>query len=551
MEKAPDESCLFVMFGATGDLMRRKLLPALFQLAEDGLLPARYQILGVAREPGMDDARFRRWVRQALADAGLAHGKGPRRWCEDCLHFDTVGDGSAADYQALAARIALIEATHALSGNRLLYMALPPQAFPGTIAALARAGLAHSRGWTRLVIEKPFGHDLASARRLNALVHRHFGETQVYRIDHYLGKETVQNLLAFRFGNALFESAWNREHIKSVQITVAEALGIGHRAAYYERAGALRDIVQNHMTQLLTLTAMEVPAAFDAESIRHEKVKVLRSVLPIGRDAVVFGQYAAQRIPSEDAARHIPPGDAAPPILSGGAAHSIPSGNAPCTADAARRNDADETAPPRRSRSKSGAADAAPAARLLAYREEPGVAADSTAETYVALRLAIENWRWQGVPFYLRTGKRLARRMTQIVIEFRGPPVALFRGIDCSPPHTNRLAINLQPDEGFTLSFEVKSPGNSYALQTRHMQFRYAEAFGASLSAGYETLLLDVLEGDQTLFVHADETEASWRLFTPLLRRHAVREPYAAGSWGPAAADRLIAVAGGAWNNEP
>ncbi|MBA3997928.1 MAG: glucose-6-phosphate dehydrogenase [Candidatus Accumulibacter sp.] len=551
MEKAPDESCLFVMFGATGDLMRRKLLPALFQLAEDGLLPARYQILGVAREPGMDDARFRRWVRQALADAGLAHGKGPRRWCEDCLHFDTVGDGGAADYQALAARIALIEATHALSGNRLLYMALPPQAFPGTIAALARAGLAHSQGWTRLVIEKPFGHDLASARRLNALVHRHFGEAQVYRIDHYLGKETVQNLLAFRFGNALFESAWNREHIKSVQITVAEALGIGHRAAYYERAGALRDIVQNHITQLLTLTAMEVPAAFDAESIRHEKVKVLRSVLPIGRDAVVFGQYAAQRIPSEDAARHIPPGDAAPPILSDSAARPIPSGNAPCTADTARRSNADETAPPRRSRSKSGAADAAPAARLLAYREEPGVAADSTAETYVALRLSIENWRWQGVPFYLRTGKRLARRMTQIVIEFRGPPVALFRGIDCSPPHTNRLAINLQPDEGFTLSFEVKSPGNSYALQTRHMQFRYAEAFGASLSAGYETLLLDVLEGDQTLFVHADETEASWRLFTPLLRRHAVREPYAAGSWGPAAADRLIAVAGGAWNNEP
>lgn len=551
MEKAPDESCLFVMFGATGDLMRRKLLPALFQLAEDGLLPARYQILGVAREPGMDDARFRRWVRQALADAGLAHGKAPRRWCEDCLHFDTVGDGSAADYQALAARIALIEATHALSGNRLLYMALPPQAFPDTIAALAKAGLARSQGWTRLVIEKPFGHDLASARRLNALVHRHFGEAQVYRIDHYLGKETVQNLLAFRFGNALFESAWNREHIKSVQITVAEALGIGHRAAYYERAGALRDIVQNHMTQLLTLTAMEVPAAFDAESIRHEKVKVLRSVLPIGRDAVVFGQYAAQRIPSEDAARHIPPGDAAPPILSGGAARPIPSVNAPRTADAARRNDADKTAPPRRSRSKTGAAAAAPAARLLAYREEPGVAADSTAETYVALRLDIENWRWQGVPFYLRTGKRLARRMTQIVIEFRGPPVALFRGIDCSPPHTNRLAINLQPDEGFTLSFEVKSPGNSYALQTRHMQFRYAEAFGASLAAGYETLLLDVLEGDQTLFVHADETEAAWRLFTPLLRRHAVREPYAAGSWGPAAADRLIAVAGGAWNNEP
>lgn len=490
MEKVPDENCLFVMFGATGDLMRRKLLPALFQLAEDGLLPPRYQILGVARELQMDDPGFRLWVSQALADAGLARGQAPQRWCNGCLHFHSIADGGAADYRELAARIARIEAEHELPGNRVLYMALPPQVFSATIAALAKAGLAHGKGWTRLVIEKPFGHDLASARRLNELVHRHFDETQVYRIDHYLGKETVQNLLAFRFGNALFESAWNREHIKSVQITVAEALGVERRAAYYEHAGALRDIVQNHLTQLLTLTAMEVPANFDAESIRHEKIKVLRSVLPIERSAVVFGQYARQEIA---------PGQQSEP--------------------------------------------------LPGYRSEPGVAPDSTVETYVALRLGIENWRWQGVPFFLRTGKRLAQRLTQIVIEFRGPPVALFRSLDCCLPHTNQLAINLQPDEGFTLSFDVKSPGNSYTLQTRHMQFRYAEAFGTELSAGYETLLLDVLQGDQTLFVHADETEASWRLYNPLLRRHALREPYPAGSWGPAAADRLIAASGGAWSN--
>lgn len=487
---SPADSCLFVMFGATGDLMRRKLLPALFQLAADGLLPASYQILGVARDPDMDDASFRRWVRQGLLEAGLLRSEEQQGWCEQRLHFQGIADSSLACYRMLAGRIAELEATSQLPGNRVLYMALPPQVFAATIASLAKAGLVKSPGWTRLVIEKPFGHDLASARRLNLLVHRHFAETEVYRIDHYLGKETVQNLLTFRFGNALFESAWNREHIKSVQITVAEALGVERRAAYYEASGALRDIVQNHLTQLLSLTAMEVPSSFDAESIRYEKIKVLRSVLPIKANAVVFGQYT-------------------------GNPHGAPD-----------------------------------APSLRGYRDEPGIAPESTVETYVALRLGIENWRWQGVPFYLRTGKRLARRLTQIVIEFRGPPVALFRSVDCCPPHTNRLTINLQPDEGFTLSFEVKSPGDSYTLHTRHMQFRYAEAFGVSLSAGYETLLLDVVQGDQTLFVHADEAEAAWRLYTPLLHRHAQREPYASGSWGPPAADRLIAVAGGAWNNE-
>jgi len=485
--KAAVEDCLFVIFGATGDLMRRKLVPALFQLAAGELLPPHYQVLGVAREAPMDDARFRDWAGQALADAGLADAARRRRWCEARLHYQGLTDAEADDFRALAARIADLERRHELPGNRVLYMALPPAVFASTLAALAHAGLASGRGWTRLLIEKPFGHDLASARRLNEQVHRHFDEAQVYRVDHYLGKETVQNLLAFRFGNALFESAWNREHIKSVQLTVAEALGVEGRAAYYETAGALRDIVQNHLTQLLTLTAMEVPAAFDADSIRHEKIKVLRSVQPIAADAAVFGQYAA-----------------------------------------GRQDDR----------------------RLPGYREEAGVAADSVVDTFVALRLAIENWRWQGVPFYLRTGKRLARRATQIVIEFRGPPIALFRSIDCRAPQTNRLAIRLQPDEGFDLSFEVKSPGDRYALETRHMEFRYAEAFGTTLSAGYETLLLDVLEGDQTLFVHADETEAAWHLYAPLLRRKAPPDPYPAGSWGPAAAERLLAADGATWSND-
>jgi glucose-6-phosphate 1-dehydrogenase len=482
-------SCVFVIFGGTGDLMRRKLLPALFYLAHNKLLPGKHAILAVARDRTLTEAEFRKWARTALADAGLLAKQGSRNWCDACVHYQAVDSANPADYQALAARIAGIERRRGMQGNRILYLALPPGAFSGTIEALAEAGLHRSKGWTRLVIEKPFGHDLASARRLNALVHRHFDETQVYRIDHYLGKETVQNLLAFRFGNALFESAWNRDHIRSVQITAAEELGIEGRGSYYEQTGALRDIAQNHLTQLLTLTAMEVPAAFEAESIRFEKIKVLRSVAPIRNADVVFGQYAPGRLNGK---------------------------------------------------------------RLRGYRNEPGVAASSAIETFVAMRLQIENWRWQGVPFYLRTGKRLPQRRTQIAIHFRSPPVALFPATEgrasSANARTNALVITLQPDEGFDLSFEVKSPGEHFTLQTQHMEFRYAEAFGA-LSAGYETLLLEVLQGDQTLFVHADETEAAWRLYTPLLRKRSPPHPYPAGSWGPAAADRLIRIPGNAWVN--
>jgi glucose-6-phosphate 1-dehydrogenase len=483
------DSCVFVMLGGTGDLMRRKLLPALFYLANSKLLPRKYAILGVARDPNLTDVQFRRSARSSLADAGLSARLGTRNWCDACLHYQAVDETSAADYQALAVRIASIEHAGGIHGHRVLYLALPPGAFSGTIEALAEAGLNRSKGWTRLVIEKPFGHDLASARRLNALVHKYFDETQVYRIDHYLAKESVQNLLAFRFGNALFESAWNRDHIKSVQITVAEELGIESRAGYYEQTGALRDIVQNHLSQLLTLIAMEVPAAFDADSIRFEKVKVLRSVAPIRNEDVVFGQYTRGKLNNK---------------------------------------------------------------RVPGYRDERGVAANSSTETFVAMRLQIENWRWQGVPFYLRTGKRLPQRVTQIAINFRSPPVALFPSIDSratrTHARTNALVITLQPDEGFDLSFEVKSPGERFTLQTQRMEFRYAEAFG-TLSAGYETLLLDVLQGDQTLFVHADETEAAWRLYTPLLRKHSPPRFYPAGSWGPAAADRLVDRSGNAWVN--
>lgn len=464
--------------------MRRKLLPSLFRLASSGSLPQNCQVLGVARDRTLTDAQFRAWARKAIAEAGLSEKSA--RWCDSCLHYQSVDPASEEDYRALGARIESIEAKRGAgseAANRILYLALPPQAFEGTIASLGKAGLNKSKGWTRLVIEKPFGRDLPSALALNTLVHGYFAESQIYRIDHYLGKETVQNLLAFRFGNALFESAWNRDHVKSVQISVAEQTSIGSRAGYYEHTGALRDMVQNHLTQLLALTAMEVPAAFAADSIRFEKVKALRSVAPIAKDAVVFGQYA---------------------------------------------------------RGMEGRK------KLPGYLDEPGVAADSRTETYVAMRLELQNWRWQGVPFYLRTGKSMPRRSTRIVIDFRKPPVALFRSMDGRGPRRNRLAINLQPEQGFDLSFEVKSAGDRFTLQTERMQYRYPPE-SDSLWDGYETLLLEVLRGDQTLFVHADETEASWRLYGPLLKRRSKPHPYAAGSWGPAAADKLMAVSGGDW----
>jgi glucose-6-phosphate 1-dehydrogenase len=450
---------LFVVLGATGDLMHRKLLPALYRLYTGGLVNEHSLILGAALQTDVDDAAFRARACKTLANASA------EKFFDEHLYYQPMGNAEAVDFQVLTARIAKLEQDHHLPGNRVFYLALPPSAFPSVITRLGAAGLNRSDGWTRLVIEKPFGRDLASAQELNRLAHCYFDESQIYRIDHYLGKETVQNLLVFRFANPLFEAVWNRDRVESVEITVAESLGVEHRGAYYEGAGALRDMVQNHLTQLLTATAMELPPAFNADPIRYEKIKVLQSIAPISPQDVVFGQYTRGTINGQEV-----PG----------------------------------------------------------YREEPGVALDSQSETFVAMGLEIANWRWHGVPFYLQTGKRLPRRVSQIAVKFRHP----LQPLGGRTLHANSLIITLQPDEGFDLQFDVKEPGQPIRLQTQRLHFRYAEAF-APLPDAYDTLLLDVLIGDPTLFVHADWVEASWRLYTPLLNQRPPIHPYPAGTWGP------------------
>ncbi len=473
---------LFVVIGATGDLFSRKLLPAIFSLMVDN--HAKIIVLGVATRH-LDDAAFQTASRSDLATAGIPSDDYDK-WCEECLHFEQISpDG---DYFELAKRIEQVEREHDLSGDRIFYLALPPRVFPVAIQRLGDAGLTRSPGWTRLVIEKPFGRDLESARELNSIVHSNFDESQVFRIDHYLGKETVQNLLVFRFTNPIFEASWNRDRIDRVEITVAESLGVGERGGYYDRAGALRDMIQNHLTQILTLVAMETPVAFEADAIRDEKVKVLRSIREIDPAQVVLGQYQAGRVGDES---------------------------------------------------------------ITAYRDATDVASDSRTPTFAAIRLELENWRWQGVPFYLRTGKAMKERTTQIAVTFRRPPICLFHGrADRCIEHSDVLYLTLQPDEGFSLEIEVKEPGESGRLRTIPLRFSYSEAFG-DIPEAYETLLADVVEGDQTLFVRSDEVEESWRLYTPIVDSPGEPHPYPAGSWGPEAARDLLGSGVANWATGP
>lgn len=465
------EPSLFIAFGATGDLAHRKLLPALWELHRRGLSGG-CAILGVSRDDTMDDAAFRKLAVEAVRAAHPdAEAKEVRAWAAEYLYFEPSSGG----FDALRKRIEQIEQAHSLPERRSFYLALPPAAVPDTVQQLGAAGLNNCGGWTRVVIEKPFGHDLESARALNELLHRCFQESQIYRIDHYLGKETVQNLLVFRFANAMFETLWNRDHIESVQITVAESVGVEQRAGYYEHAGALRDMVQSHLTQLLTLIAMEVPTEMAAGAIRAEKLKALCSIAPITPEHVVLGQYG-------------------PGALDG---HDV-----------------------------SG------------YREEPGVSPTSLTETYAALELHLQSWRWQGVPFFLRTGKRLERRVTEIEVKFRRAPVWMWHGLRQGELHRNTLILRLQPDEGFSLFVDVKAPGEPFRIRRLPLHFEYAEAF-SDVPEAYETLILELLTGDQTLFVHADEVEASWALYTPLLGAGLPVYQYPAGSWGPVEAEAL------------
>lgn len=470
--KARPDPSLFAIFGGTGDLSCRKLLPALARLEHEKHTPERFKVLAIGRSP-MEDEAFRNDARAALEQAGLSAAQVKASISR--IHYQPLGDGKDSDYRALARRLEELGRESGIPPNHTFYMSLPPRAFPATVAGLGAAGLnRNDRGWTRLIVEKPFGKDLASAQELNTLVHEHFQEPQIYRIDHYLGKETVQNLLVFRLANAFIESAWNRDRIDAVQITVSEDLGVGSRAQYYDHSGALRDMVQNHLTQLLTLVAMEPPTSFSARAIRNEKIKVLHSIQPLNAGNVIRGQYTAGTVKG----REVP-----------------------------------------------------------GYLEEQGVSADSQTDTFIAIRMFIDSWRWQGVPFYLRTGKCMPHKTTQIAVRFREAPVSFFQQHGCTQDTHDVLTITLQPNEGFSFYLDIKRPGAPLRLERIPLRFQYDDHFDGEMPDAYQTLLLDVLSGDQTLFVHSEEVEESWRVYAPLIESPPSVRPYAAGSWGPPEAD--------------
>ncbi len=488
--RTPEPNC-FVIFGASGDLTRRKLMPALFRLYVQGLLPSRFSVVGVARRP-LSDEEFRAQMREAVATYGTLREEAAGLWerFAALLRYVPFEFHDEAGYQRLGQVLADEDEHHGTSGNRLFYLATPPDAFPVIALNLGRAGLAHPvpGSWTRIVVEKPFGRDLHSARKLNERLHEFFEEPQIFRIDHYLGKETVQNILVFRFGNAIFEPLWNRRYVDHVEITVAETVGVEGRGAYYDSTGALRDMVQNHMMQLLALTAMEPPATFAADAVRDEKVKVLRSIRPFTPEQVRTEAVRARYVPGLVEGRLVP-----------------------------------------------------------GYRQEEGVAPDSHTPTYVALRLMIDNWRWAGVPFYLRHGKRLPKRVTEIAMVYNRPPLRLFRDHSDSSDRVepNTIILRIQPDEGISLKFAAKAPGPAMDLRSVTMDFLYSASFGITPPDAYERLLLDAMLGDHTLFTRSDEVEVAWSLLEPILeawdRDDEGMAIYEAGTWGPPAADELMA----------
>src|SRR3954447_9673664 len=494
LERVPDPS-IVVLFGATGDLAHRKVIPALYHLWRTSLLPHEFMLVAIGRRPYTDDT-FRAEIHTALEKYSRVLPLDVDAWESfakriEYLQFDF---GDPKGFDTLSAYLDTHDAEHGTRGNRLFYLATQPSQFAEIVGQLGRVGLdheLHEGGWRRVVIEKPFGHDLESAKRLNREVGKVFRESQVYRIDHYLGKETVRNLLVFRFGNGIFEPLWNRRYVDHVQITVAESIGIENRGAFYEQTGASRDVLQNHLLQLLSLVAMEPPATFEADALRDEKVKVLRAIgtrhADPGKD-VVRGQYG----PGWVSAQPVP-----------------------------------------------------------AYRQEDDVDRHSETETFVAARLDIDDWRWSGVPFYVRTGKRLPKRATEIAIQYREVPHHLFRNAE-TDPEANLLAIRIQPDEGIMLRFGAKVPGLGMAIRPVTMDFTYGSAFSVDSPDAYETLILDALQGDASLFTRADEVEEAWSIVDPIIDAwSAAPAPdfpnYDAGTWGPVAADELLAREGRRW----
>jgi glucose-6-phosphate 1-dehydrogenase len=489
-ERKPDP-CIVVIFGASGDLTKRKLLPALYHLKQEGLLPDEMAVVGVARRdlvktfpPDMKDG--------ILTGGGVDKDDPALDPFIEKVSYHTMNFDDPAGYDSLKTLLGTLDEKFGTKGNRLFYLAVAPEYFSDIIGFLGKAGMAKPADgtWVRTIIEKPFGHDLQSARDLNDEVNKVFEEDQIFRIDHYLGKETVQNILVFRFANGIFENVWNRNYIDHVEITAAEAIGIVGRGPFYERAGLLRDVIQNHVMEVLSYIAMEPPVAFDAAAVRTEKVKVWRAIQPVAPEHAVRGQYGPAEINGKPA---------------------------------------------------------------LGYRQEDRVSPTSQTETYAALKLDIENWRWAGVPFYIRAGKRMAKRLTEVTIMFKQPPLHLFKaGGKNSDIEPNFLSMRIQPDDGITLRFGAKKPGPSMDISAVDMDFSYADTFGPSSNNGYEILLLDAMLGDATLFAHRDGVEATWTIMTPILETWAKTRiedfpNYPAGTWGPAISDAMLKADGRKW----
>ncbi len=492
------DPCVMVIFGATGDLTKRKLFPALYYLARDEFLPDSFAIIGVGRQE-LSGAAFRK---QILSDLKAFVGKDfdPKliKWFEERTYY-TGGDfdDDKALYSDIKNLLGEVTETHKIPENYFYYFAIPPSLFANVTGKVCKNGLGKESGenWRRFVFEKPFGRDLESAQELNNDLLKLLDEDQIYRIDHYLGKETVQNILVFRFGNSIFEPIWNRNYVDHVQITVAEDLGVEKRGGYYDRAGALRDMIPNHIFQLITLTAMEPPVSFDANAVRDEQAKILQAIPPFTPEAVlkeaIRGQYGPGQINGET---------------------------------------------------------------VCGYREEENIPPASETETFAALKLTIDNWRWANVPFYVRTGKRMPKKHTTILIQFKRAPFVLFRDTTIEKLTTNRIVLHLQPDEGITLHFGAKIPGPLVKMGSVDMDFDYSEHFGETVSTGYERLLYDCMIGDATLFQRADMVEASWRIVSPVLDvwdAIPARDfpNYESGSWGPKDSDELLETDGKSWKN--